>query len=96
MAEIETEGWFSALEDGRLEIFLKTEGPPMALKVRASGPASEMYELADWFERVTGLKVTAKTKNWRRQSTGPKPLPGQDELFSAVELSSDATVASHG
>lgn len=94
MAEIASEGWFSALEGDRLEIFLKTEGPP-ALKIRASGPASEMYELADWFERVTGLKVTAETKNWRHQSSGPKPIPGQGDLFS-LELSSDDTVASHG
>lgn len=95
MAETETEGWFHTLENERLEIFLKTEGPP-AIKIRASGPETEMYELADWFERVTGLTVSAETKNWRRQSTGPAPLPGQVEMFATLELSSDATVASNG
>lgn len=95
MAETETEGWFHTLENERLEIFLKTEGPP-GIKIRASGPESEMYELADWFERTTGLTVSAETKNWRRRATGPAPLPGQVEMFATLELSSDATVPSDG
>jgi hypothetical protein len=83
----EVEGWFNELSDGGLEIFLKSDG----LKVRASGPQDEMGELADWFERKTGLSVSGLPK---RVNRGPRPLPGQTSI---LELSSqDATVPGDG
>lgn len=86
------EGWFHDLLHGRLEVFFKTDD----LKVRASGSDAEMNELADWFERKTGLVVNGLP---RRARKGPTPLPGQLALDSAptLELSSqDATVADDG
>lgn len=75
------QGWFQPLDGGRLEIFLKTDGPP-AVKIRASGPESEMYELADWFERVTGLTVSAPNRKWRRsRDAAHKPMAGELPLF---------------
>lgn len=74
------EAWFKRLQDGRLEVFLKTE----SLKVRASGTADAMNELADWFEEKTGARVEAE---WR--SVKPRVVPGQ---LAMGELSSFATV----
>jgi hypothetical protein len=91
-----TEGWFHPLEGDRLEIFLKVVGPDAPnVKLRASGPESEMYELADWFERVTGLTVSGDVRKWRRGSAPPRPVTGQ-ESFEFPELSLDATVDDHG
>lgn len=96
MPTTHTDGWFQDLEGGRKEIFLKVEGPGAPqIKLRASGPESEMYELADWFERVTGLQVAGTVKNWRRSGSAPRPIEGQGTLdFS--ELSLNATVDDHG
>lgn len=89
-----SEGWFHPLEGDRLEVFLKVEGPGAPqIKLRASGPESEMYELADWFERVTGLRVSGDVKKWRRTASGVKPVEGQ---LGFEELSLDATVDDHG
>jgi hypothetical protein len=81
------EGWFNELAEGGLELFLKAE----SLKVRASGTAEEMGELADWFEEKTGHSVAGLPKRIKR---GPRPLPGQTSI---LELSSqDATVPADG
>lgn len=76
------EGWFRSLEDGRLEIFLKVDNVQgvLARKIRASGPAAEMNELADWFEEKTGLKINAP---WR--VVKDRPIPGQ-VTFEFAEL----------
>lgn len=88
-----TEGWFQPLEGDRLEIFLKVVGPGAPnVKVRASGPVSEMHELADWFERATGLQVSGDVKKWRANGK-PRPVEGQ---LGFEELSLDATVDEHG
>lgn len=68
-----TEGWFRLLEDRRLEVFLKVGG----LKVRASGTADQMNELADWFEDKTGMKIGEGVSTWRRPRRGPRPMDGQ-------------------
>lgn len=71
-------GWFRRLDNGRLEIFLKVQGADTAdRKIRASGPAMEMNELADWFEEKTGLRVEA---TWRTVRRGPKVMEGQMAL----------------
>lgn len=93
-ATTRTEGWFHPLEGERLEIFLKVEGPGAPqIKLRASGPESEMYELADWFERVTGLTVSGDVRKWRANVNRPRPVSGQ---LGFDELSLDATVDDHG
>jgi hypothetical protein len=51
------------------------------LKIRASGPEGEMYELVDWFEAKTGLSVNA---DWRRVRTGPKPIEGQTSMIEEL------------
>lgn len=90
---MQVEGWFHDLRDGRLEIFFKADG----LKVRATGSEPEMHELADWFERKTGLAVNGLPRRVRK---GPVPLPGQLALDggpATLELSSqDATVGGDG
>lgn len=68
------------------------------VKVRASGPTSEMGELIDWFERVTGLTVDVPNTTWRL-NRGGKPTRGQLGLegFDTAQLSSqDATVEDDG
>jgi acylphosphatase len=85
MARQQTEGWFRSLDNGRLEIFLKTEGEDATFKVRASGPEADMYELVEWFEQKTGLTVEG---HWRRVRKGPKPLEGQTSMM-VPELQSD-------
>lgn len=89
------EGWFHPLDGDRAEIFLKQtdEKGDVVVKVRASGPGSEMGELIDWFERVTGLQVQLPETAWRRFNRGPRPIVGQETF----ELSSqDATVPADG
>jgi len=92
------EGWFRSLQGDRLEIHLKVENVMGVAprKIRASGPASEMNELADWFEEKTGMKVSAP---WR--TVKPYVIPGQTELElgeapPSSELSSNATLEGHG
>lgn len=96
-----TEGWFHSLKEDRTEIFLKlldADGQT-ALKIRATGPDSEMGELLDWFERATGLTVTVPETYWRRFKRGPQATPNQSSLFGEgmPQLSSqDATVGDNG
>lgn len=87
-----------------MEIFLKLtdeQGNP-TVKIRASGPESEMGELIDWFERVTGLAVNIPETKWRRLHRGPRPTVGQQSMFDTapVEMtqlsSQDATVPDDG
>lgn len=90
------DGWCRKLEGDRLEIFFRASNVPgqQDRKIRASGPASEMNELADWFEEKTGMRVSAP---WRVVTR--KPIPGQLEFpteLTIVELSSDATIPDHG
>lgn len=98
-AREETEGWFHDLKNGRMEIFLKladADGETVA-KIRATGPAEEMGELIDWFERTTGKSVEVPQTQWRRMRRGPKPDSGQGNLFETAQLSSqDATVPDDG
>lgn len=90
------EGWFRQLDEGRIEIFLKVEFRDQPTrKIRSSGPEAEMFELVEWFEQKTGLRVDSPT--WRRVRTGPKPLEGQASLLDATpepdsELPSGATL----
>lgn len=87
-----------------MEIFLKLtdDQGDSAVKIRASGPESEMGELIDWFERVTGLTVHLPQTKWRRLHRGPRPVQGQIGFFppEPVEMtqlsSQDATVADDG
>lgn len=72
------DGWFRKLDDGRLEIYLKVDGDD-GRKIRASGPEAEMYELVDWFEEKTGLKVNSE--QWRRVRKGPRPIEGQTSMI---------------
>lgn len=81
------DGWFRRLNDGRLEIFLRVAGVSGVAdrKIRASGPADEVNELADWFEAKSGLKVSAP---WR--TAGSKVMAGQmsmevDEKLGTVD-----------
>lgn len=72
------EGWLRRLEPGddgtgRLEIHLKARDAK--IKVRASGTEEQMYELVEWFEGATGVKVDHPT--WRRVRRGPAPMPNQ-------------------
>jgi hypothetical protein len=73
------EGWTRQLEDGRLEIFVKVANKPGIedLKIRASGPTQAMFELVDWFEERTGLRVSLPG----RLRTGPKPIVGQTSIL---------------
>lgn len=74
--------WFRRLDDDRLEIFFKVAdvtGQPDR-KIRASGPASEMNELAQWFEDKTGMRINAP---WR--VVAREPIPGQT-TFDFPEL----------
>lgn len=66
------EGWFRRLTDEKcIEIFLKANG----VRVRATGEEEAMYELVDWFESQTGVRV--EHPNWRRVRVGPRPIEGQ-------------------
>lgn len=56
-------------------------------KVRASGPAGDIYEVVSWFEEKTGMRVDSEVETWRRKRTGPKPMEGQMALIIG-ELSS--------
>lgn len=87
------EGWFHPLDGERMEIFLKQmdEHGDVVVKIRSSGPMSEMGELIDWFERVTGLTVNVPETYWRRLHLGPRPITGQLGMEMS-ELSSGATV----
>lgn len=83
-------GWTRPLEGDRLEIFLKAEnvhGAPDR-KIRASGPREEMYELVDWFEDKTGLRVDVPN----RVRTGPAPIPGQTTLVTGDMTAEEAPV----
>lgn len=72
------EGWLRRLDGERLEIFLKIANAEGVRdrKIRASGPVEEMYELVDWFETKTGLRVNVPD----RVRTGPAQLEGQMNL----------------
>lgn len=72
-------GWQRQLEDGRVEIFVKSESA--GLKVRAHGSAEQMNGLLDWFESGVGCVVDAP---WRTR-TGPKPIIGQLDLMQDDE-----------
>jgi hypothetical protein len=87
-----------------MEIFLKVtnvKDTSQEVKIRASGPESEMGELIFWFERVTGLTVQIPETSWRLDRGG-RPTPGQGALFEAPPIqmrqlsSHDATVAVDG
>lgn len=96
MPKATLDGWFRKLEGDRLEVFLRTANVPgqQDRKIRASGPASEMNELADWFEEKTGMRVGAP---WRVVTR--KQIPGQLSLPTELtmgELSSDATLPPYG
>jgi hypothetical protein len=72
------EGWLHPLKSGNLEVFLKVvdrQGETL-VKLRASGPESEMGELIDWFERVTGTTVDVPETRWRLKR-GPREIRGQ-------------------
>ncbi len=90
------DAWFRQLQGNRLEVFFRVvglSGQPDR-KIRASGPAAEMNELADWFESKTGMTVHAP---WRTLTR--KPMPGQlgmDLELTMGELSSDATIPDYG
>lgn len=83
-----------------MEIFLKLSDQygDVQVKIRASGPESEMGELIDWFERVTGKSVHVPESDWRRIHRGPRPPQHQEALFPVVmtQLSSPATVGDDG
>jgi hypothetical protein len=86
------EGWFRKLDGDRMEIFLKVESKDMPdRKIRASGPETEMYELADWFEQNTGLRFSSP--KWRRVRKGHRPLAGQVDM---MELLSEDKVEDDG
>jgi hypothetical protein len=73
------QGWFRELTDDRLEVFLKAEGR----KVRAHGPRADMFELVEWFERVTGVAVRGE---WRRPARrGPRQIKGQLDMMQVTE-----------
>lgn len=85
----------------RLEVHLKLtdESGDTALKVRATGPDSDIGELIDWFERTSGLHVELPETYWRRLNRGPRPITGQGSLLPepTEQLSSqDATVPGDG
>lgn len=93
------EGWLHPLKSGHLEVFLKLadrQGDTV-VKLRASGPESEMGELIDWFERVTGTTVDVPETKWRL-NRGPREIKGQIGFdmdgggLVMSELSSGATV----
>ena len=76
-----TEAWFRRLDADRLEIFLKVERPPDQgddYKIRASGPEDDMFELVDFFERRTGMRVDSP--EWRRIYKGARPIVGQETM----------------
>lgn len=97
-AREETEGWFHQLQDDRMEIFLKVSNAEgqTEVKIRATGPTSEIGELIDWFERTTGKTVEVPETHWRALRRNPQPKE-QSSLFDTAQLSSqDATVPDHG
>ena len=76
-------GWYRELNDDRLELFLKVEGVAGTpdTKLRASGSQRHIYELVDWFEERTGMRVEGQMSTWRRPRRGPKPMDGQTSLL---------------
>lgn len=84
------EGWFRKLVFGRIEIFLKVDTEDGPVKLRASGKEDDMFELVDWFEGKTGLKV--ESPSWRRVRTGPKPMAGQTSMIEEVTGDPDGDV----
>lgn len=89
------EGWFRKLDGDRLEIYLRVERTKGIedRKIRASGPEAEMFELVDWFEAKTGLRVSAE---WRRVRKGPRPIDGQTELLMDERSSDEGQVRDDG
>jgi hypothetical protein len=72
-----TEGWFSELADGRLEVLLRADGH----KLRASGPEPYVFALVECWEEQTGLSVEAPRENWRqRPRRGTRPMRGQLDM----------------
>jgi hypothetical protein len=99
-ARAKTEGWIHPLFNGRAEIFLKVTGADgeTEVKLRATGPESEMGELIDWFERTTGRTVQLPETHWRIIGREPS-VSHQTNLFDTgtSQLSSqDATVPDDG
>lgn len=78
-----------------MEIMLRDD--ENGVKLRASGAEGEMFGLVEWFEDLTGKRVSSPA--WRRPPRrGPRPIPGQVELddvgepLAMQELSSDDTL----
>jgi hypothetical protein len=53
-----------------------------------------MYELVDWFEEKTGLRV--ESPHWRRVRTGPRPIEGQIALTMGELPSEEQTEVRDG
>lgn len=82
-----------------MEIFLKLTNPDgqTSVKIRATGPTSEIGELIDWFERTTGKTVEVPETHWRALRRNPQPKEQESLFGDTAQLSSqDATVPDHG
>lgn len=85
------EGWFRELDDNRLEIFLKARG----VKIRSSGGREGMFELVEWFENMTGLRVE-NPKLRRPPRRGPRPMAGQLDMTELESAPSDELPGDYG
>lgn len=75
------EGWFRPLEDGRLEVLLKTA----KFRVRCSGTEEQVNRVADLFEEITGTLVNGPDSDvFTRRRSGPKPIMGQMNLTDVM------------
>lgn len=80
MSEVELQtkltNWFRALKDDRLEVCLAGHSADgVGIKMRASGPAADIWRMVEMFEEMTGKEVVG---DWRRPPRiGPRPLDGQ-------------------
>lgn len=97
------EGWFHPLQAERMEVFLKVDDAKgnTLVKLRASGPESEMGELIDWFERISGMRVDVPTTAWRitrkpRELTGQLGFDVEAIAMQDSSLSNSATLPDDG
>lgn len=79
-----TDSWYRELKDDRLEVKLVGQTPDgVVVKIRASGPKDQMWQVAAMFEDMTG---TAVNGSWLRPPrSGAKPLEGQLTIIEALE-----------
>lgn len=83
-----SESWYRQLKGDRLEVKLTGQtSDGVAVKVRASGPTEQMWQVVAMFEEMTGTAVNGA---WLRPPrSGAKPLEGQLTIIEALEEPDD-------